>query len=259
MKKSISVFTMILCFLVFFSSCKNSDTGKKTETRTSHMSEDTDKATQYKEENLKVVNKQKFLRKNVQCNMNGWSILYAKKDRILMTEGCYLAELKKKDQKFKLNTIVNLTKYGVDNFYMEEGTKFCPSSNGEKLLVFNETVIKDNGEGINFEKNKKLNSILIDLKRKKVRYYRGNDFKDLEKKEDVTEKHLAKAVNTPESLQKVQNKFFRVKNIYTVLFEKNKMITPIRENNTDKFKTLQWALYMYDSKTAKTERVFGFQ
>lgn len=118
---------------------------------------------------------------------------------------------KEKDQKFKLNTIVNLTKYGVDNFYMEEGTKFCPSSNGEKLLVFNETVIKDNGEGINFEKNKKLNSILIDLKRKKVRYYRGNDFKDLEKKEDVTEKHLAKAVNTPESLQKYRINFLESK------------------------------------------------
>lgn len=259
MKKHILINVALLCLILSLCACKNSDTDRKTETRARHMAEDTDKATQYKKENLKVVNKQKFLRKNVQCNMNGWSILYAKKDKILMTEGCYLAELIKKDHKFELNTIVNLTKYGVDNFYMEEGTKFCPSSNGEKLLVFNETVIKDNGEGINFEENKKLNSILIDLERKKVRYYKGNDFTDLEKREDVTEKHLAKAVNTPESLQKIQNKFFRVKNIYTVLFEKNKMITPIREDDSDTFRTLQWALYMYDSKTAKTERFFWFQ
>lgn len=259
MKIHIFINIALLCLALSLCACKNSDTSRKTETGASHMTEDTDKAAQYKEESLKVVSKKIFLKKNIQCNMNGWSILYAKKDKILMTEGCYLAELMKKDHKFKLNTIVNLTKYGVDNFYMEKGTKFCPSSNGDKILVFNETVIKDNGEGINFEENKNLNSILIDLEKKKVRYYRGNDFTDLEKKEDVTEKHLAKAVNTPESLQKIQNKFFRVKNIYTVLFEKNKMITPIREDDSDTFRTLQWALYMYDSKTAKKERVFGFQ
>lgn len=264
MRKSILVSLTILCFGVLFSACKNSDTDKKTERRASQITEETARAVQYKEEILKVIPNKKFISQNKrkECDYNGWAILYVDKNRILMTEGAYLAELQKYGNKYRLNQVISLLKYGVYNYYMEMGTSFHPSADGNKILIFNETISKgkeDNIEYIPFQKNKKLESILVDFEQKKVSYYRGNDFTDLEKAEHISEKYLARDVKTPTIIQKIQNKFRERKDVRTYRLEKAKTITVIREDKDDIYRRVGWGLYTFDQKTRKTERIFGFQ
>lgn len=261
MKKKVYTLIILFFFPLLLNACQSSNMTNEIKKTENQMMEETAKATQYKAENLKVIPKKKFISQNInaECDENGWTIIYANNNRILMTEGYFLVVLEKKDNFFKIKTIIDLMKYDVDNFYTEEGTDFYPSSDGQKLLVFNETFIKDNGVGISYEKDKKLKSILIDFKQKKVTFYKGNNFKDLRIQEGISEKNVAKEKKTPISIQKIQNKFVRIKNEGTVVLENNKTITSVRECDADKARRLEWGLYMYDLKTAKAERVFGFQ
>lgn len=264
MKKKIYTLGIIFALSLLLCSCQNSNKTKETGKAVKQTTEETAKALLYKKEKLEVISNKKFISQNVQkeSNLNGWSILYADKNRILITEGVYLAELKKKGNQYQMYKAIDLLKYGMDNYYLEMGTSFYPSQDGNKVLIFNETITRgdnDNPECIPYEKNKKLKSMLINLEEEKVSYYMGNDFTELKKKEGVSEKNLAKDKKTPKSVQKIQNKFVRVKIEFTVALEENTTISSVREWKGDKARVLKLGLYTYDAKTGKTERVFGFQ
>ena len=96
--------------------------------------------------------------------------------------------------------------YNVDSYYSEESTEFYPSQDTKKYLIYNECYINKKDQVIPAKENENLNSILIDFEKDEVKYLKGNQFENLKKENNISEKYLAKQGKASLQLEKYADK-----------------------------------------------------
>lgn len=118
----------------------------------------------------------------------------------------YFLILGKTKGKYKISKIIDLYPYNVDSYYSEESTEFYPSQDTKKYLIYNECYINKKDQVIPAKENENLNSILIDFEKDEVKYLKGNQFENLKKENNISEKYLAKQGKASLQLEKYADK-----------------------------------------------------
>ena len=76
----------------------------------------------------------------------------------------------------------------------------------KKYLIYNECYINKKDQVIPAKENENLNSILIDFEKDEVKYLKGNQFENLKKENNISEKYLAKQGKASLQLEKYADK-----------------------------------------------------
>lgn len=108
----------------------------------------------------------------------------------------------KKNDIYKIQKIINLHPYGMAYYYTEATTMFFPSKDGEKYLIYNDSRIDKKDQTIKAKDDKDLKSIVIDLKKDKVTYLKGNHLDHLKKKEELSENNYPKMGKISKDMKK---------------------------------------------------------
>ena len=197
MAKKKLVGSMIFLSIIFFAGCQKNYTRNNKDT-----------------ENLKIEKKEKLKDCTITEFYNGiakedWrdlSIIQMTDDKITATISSYFLILGRSNGTYKINKIIDLRPYNVDSYYSEESTEFYPSQDTQRYLIYNECSINKKDQVILAKENKNLKSIFIDFKKDEVKYLKGNQFGDLKKKNNISEKYLAKQGKAPSKLKKYADK-----------------------------------------------------
>lgn len=196
MKKKL-VSSIIFLSIIFFVGCQRNYTGNNKD-----------------RENLKIEKKEKLKECTITEFYNGiaqkdWrdlSIIQLTDDKITATISHYFLILGKTKGKYKISKIIDLYPYNVDSYYSEESTEFNPSQDTKKYLIYNECYINKKDQVIPAKENENLNSILIDFEKDEVKYLKGNQFENLKKENNISEKYLAKQGKASLQLEKYADK-----------------------------------------------------
>ena len=249
MKKFLSI-TMVLLIIVFAGCQKDHTTKSKQKTNTND-------AKVVKTEQLETMSYEDFYEDLKEEDLNSLDIIQVADQKITAMIDNYFLVLNKnkKNDTYKIQKIINLHSYGMAHYYTEESTMFYPSKDGEKYLIYNECRYNSKDQTINAKDDKELKSIVIDLKKDKVIYRKGNHLKNLKKKEDLSENNYPKIAKFSKDMkQYAKKKKYELMTNFYLKSGKDRfwVMKPFYEDNV-----LAARIYRYHA--GKIQCVFKFQ
>lgn len=199
MKKFLCI-TMVLLITVL-AGCQKDHTAKQKKTKT-------DDANVVKTEELETTSYKDFYESIREEDLGDLDIIQIADQKITAVIDRYFLVLNwnKKNDTYKIQKIINLHPYGMSHYYSEESTMFYPSKDGEKYLIYNECRYSSKDQTINAKDDKDLKSIVIDLKKDKVTYRKGNHLENLKKKEGLSENNYPKIAKFSKDMKKYAKK-----------------------------------------------------
>lgn len=248
MKKFLSI-TMVLLIIVLAGCQKNQATKSKQKTSTND-------AKVVKTEKLETMSYKDFYENIGEEDWRNLDIIQVADQKITAVIGNYFLALnEKKDHTYKIDKIINLHPYGMGYYYNEESTMFYPSKDGEKYLIYNECRYNSKDQTINAKDDKELKSIVIDLKKDRVTYRKGNHLENLKKKEGLSENNYPKIAKFSKDMkQYAKKKNYELMTNFYLKSGKDRfwVMKPFYEDNI-----LTGRIYRYHE--GKIQCVFKFQ
>lgn len=209
MKKFLCI-TMLL-LITILAGCQKDQTAKQKKTKTND-------AKVVKTEKLETMSSKDFYENLGEEDWRDLDIIQVADQKITAVIGNYFLVLNenKKNGTYKIQKIINLHPYGMAYYYTEATTMFFPSKDGEKYLIYNDSRVDEKDQTIKAKDDKDLKSIVIDLKKDKVTYLKGNHLDHLKKKEGLTENNYPKMGKISKDMKKYadQKKCELTTNIY---------------------------------------------